>query len=73
MLQANSVLVLPPAFFGTATAPQVLEKFFGEGAARSALPIVIYNFPGVCNGVDLDSVFINTMAQRHANIVGTSI
>jgi len=25
---------------------------------RSLLPVVIYNFPGVCNGVDLDSEIV---------------
>jgi dihydrodipicolinate synthase/N-acetylneuraminate lyase len=39
----------------------------------SPLPIVLYNFPGVCNGVDLDSAFITTMAQRHPNIVGVKL
>ncbi|KAF2246383.1 aldolase [Trematosphaeria pertusa] len=70
---ADSVLVLPPAYFGPATTPQVLERFYGDVAARSALPIIIYNFPGVCNGVDLDSAFITTMAQRHPNIVGVKL
>lgn len=44
-----------------------------RASAHSVLPFVIYNFPGVCNGVDLDSAFITTMAQRHVNIVGASI
>lgn len=70
---ANSVLLLPPAYFGPATTPQVLEAFYDDVATRSALPIVIYNFPGVCNGVDLDSAFIATMAQRHSNIVGVKL
>jgi len=70
---ADSALVLPPAYFGAATTPAVLENFFDEVAAHSALPIVIYNFPGVCNGVDLDSSFITRMAQRHENIVGVKL
>lgn len=70
---ANSALVLPPAYFGAATTPQVLENFFDQVAKESALPIVIYNFPGVCNGVDLDSAFITKMAQRHENIVGVKL
>ena len=70
---ANSVLVLPPAYFGAATTPQVLENFYGSIAEGSALPIVIYNFPGVCNGVDLDSAFITAMAKRHHNTVGVKL
>jgi Dihydrodipicolinate synthetase family len=49
---ADYVLCLPPAYFGKATTPAVIEAFFEDVAAASPLPIVIYNFPGVCNGVD---------------------
>jgi 4-hydroxy-2-oxoglutarate aldolase len=70
---ADSVLVLPPAYFGASTTPQVLETFFGQVAEASPLPVVLYNFPGVCNGVDLDSAFITKMAQRHPNIVGVKL
>lgn len=34
---------------------------------------MIYNFPGVCNGVDLSSDFIEAMAKRHSNIVGVKL
>lgn len=67
------MLVLPPAYFGPATTPQVLESFYSQVSAKSQLPIVIYNFPGVCNGVDLDSAFITAMAKKHANIVGVKL
>ncbi|KAF2830226.1 aldolase [Ophiobolus disseminans] len=70
---ADSALVLPPAYFGPATTSQVLENFFGQVAEASAIPIVIYNFPGVCNGVDLDSAFITAMAQKYSNIVGVKL
>jgi 4-hydroxy-2-oxoglutarate aldolase len=70
---ADSALVLPPAYFGPATTPQVLENFFAQVAEQSPLPIVIYNFPGVCNGVDLDSTFITKMAQKYPNIVGVKL
>ena len=50
---ADYVLCLP-AYFRKATTPDVVKGFF-EVAMRSLLPVVIYNFPGVCNGVDLDS------------------
>lgn len=70
---ADSVLLLPPAYFGGATTPEVLERFFGRVADASPLPVVMYNFPGVCNNVDLDSAFITNMAQRHSNIVGVKL
>ncbi|KAI0810224.1 hypothetical protein GGR55DRAFT_130334 [Xylaria sp. FL0064] len=70
---ANYVLVLPPAYFGKATTPAVIDSFYAEVAANSALPIVLYNFPGVCNGVDLDSATIARLARQHDNIVGVKL
>ncbi|KFY84216.1 hypothetical protein V500_09500 [Pseudogymnoascus sp. VKM F-4518 (FW-2643)] len=70
---ANYVLVLPPAYFGKASTLPVIEKFYDDISAHSSLPIVIYNFPAVCNGVDLDSEFITKMAKKHSNIVGVKL
>ncbi|KAK0708320.1 hypothetical protein B0H67DRAFT_603324 [Lasiosphaeris hirsuta] len=66
---ADYVLVLPPAYFGAKlTTPAVLQGFFGDvarAAEASGLGVVVYNFPGVCNGVDLDSAAIAAIARRH--------
>lgn len=70
---ANYALVLPPAYFGKATTPAVIDNFFGEVATKSAIPIVLYNFPGVCNGVDLDSATVAKLARKHDNIVGVKL
>ncbi|EZG01880.1 hypothetical protein H106_07923 [Trichophyton rubrum CBS 735.88] len=70
---ANYVLVLPPAYFGKATTPAVIRAFFREVAESSPLPVVIYNFPGVCNGVDLDSEMITAIAQDNSNVVGVKL
>ncbi|KAK7967998.1 uncharacterized protein PG986_002275 [Apiospora aurea] len=71
---ANYGLLLPPAYFGKATTPAVIEGFFDEVADKSPLPIVVYNFPGVCNGVDLDSATVARLAQRHPQkIVGVKL
>ncbi|PGH35771.1 hypothetical protein GX50_01354 [[Emmonsia] crescens] len=70
---ANYVLVLPPAYFGKATTPSVIKSFFTDIATSSPLPVVIYNFPGVCNGVDLDSELIAALAKQSENIVGVKL
>ncbi|KAI1803620.1 aldolase [Daldinia bambusicola] len=70
---ANYVLVLPPAYFGKATTPAVIDNFYAEIATKSPLPVVLYNFPGVCNGVDLDSATIAKLANTHSNIVGVKL
>lgn len=70
---ADYVLVLPPAYFGKATTPAVIEDFYTDIATKGALPIVLYNFPAVCNGVDLDSQTIGDLARKHSNIVGVKL
>lgn len=93
--KADYALVLPCAYFGKATTAKVISNFYDEVAAKSPLPIVIYNvsrlsvdpylaereayggldiqFPGVCNGVDIDSDVMTELAKKHKNIVGTKL
>lgn len=71
--KANYVLVLPCAYFGKQTTPAVVKRFYDEVAEKSPLPIVIYNFPGVCNGIDIESDVMVDLARRHANVVGTKL
>ncbi|KAB8263198.1 GTP cyclohydrolase N terminal-domain-containing protein [Aspergillus pseudonomiae] len=78
---ANYLLVLPPAYFGKATTMGVVKKFFADVARQSPLPVVVYNFPGVCNGVDLDSETITAIVRESAasrgdgksNVVGVKL
>lgn len=70
---ADYTLCLPPGYFGKATTPAVINRFFDDVATKSALPIVIYNFPGVCNGVDLDSAIVAALAKKHDSIVGVKL
>jgi len=71
---ANYGLLLPAAYYGPATSKDVVMAFYDEVAQKSSLPIVIYNFPGICNGVDLDSVTIAALAKRNPRkIVGVKL
>lgn len=70
---ANYVLVLPAAYFGKQTTPAVISRFYNSIAAKSPLPVVLYNFPAVCNGIDLDSETITALAQAHSNVVGVKL
>lgn len=71
---ADYGLLLPAAYFGKATTPSVIERFYTDVAEKSELPIVIYNFPGVCNGVDLDSDMITKLAKKlPGKIVGVKL
>lgn len=52
----------------------MIKTFFNTIAVKSPIPIVIYNFPGVCNGVDLDSEIIGSLAAAHpGKIVGVKL
>ncbi|CAK7211694.1 hypothetical protein SCUCBS95973_001203 [Sporothrix curviconia] len=71
---ANYALLLPPAYFGSKhTTPAVLDAFYGDIASQSVLPLLIYNLPLVCNGVDLDSATIARLANKNKNIVGVKL
>ena len=71
--KANYVLVLPCAYFGKQTSNKVIMNFYDEIAEKSPLPIVIYNFPGVCNGIDIDSDMMSELHKKHKNIVGVKL
>lgn len=70
---ADYALVLPAAYFGKQTTPAVVKKFFSTVAKSSALPIVLYNFPGVTNGLDLDVDTVTDLVKAHDNIVGIKL
>ncbi|KAI5195645.1 hypothetical protein AUEXF2481DRAFT_42224 [Aureobasidium subglaciale EXF-2481] len=71
---ANYALLLPPCYYGKATTPAVIKDFFAEVAEKSPLPIVIYNAPAVCNGIDLDSETITSITKAAAGkIVGVKL
>lgn len=65
-------LVLPCAYFGKQTTPEVVKAFFSQIADASPLPIIVYNFPAVCSGLDLDSEIIADIAQ-HPKVVGVKL
>ena len=63
--KADYALVLPCAYFGKQTTAKVIKDFYDQVAEKSPLPIVIYNFPAVCNGIDIDSDVMTDLAKRH--------
>jgi 4-hydroxy-2-oxoglutarate aldolase len=69
---ANFALVLVPSFFHFAMTKDAVCEFFEEVADASPVPIVIYNFPGVAAGLNVDSTMLDRLA-KHANIVGVKV
>lgn len=70
---ANFALLLPSAYFGKQTTPAIVKDFFTQVCAKSALPIILYNFPAVCNGLDLDSDIITDVTRQNDNVVGVKL
>lgn len=68
----NFALVLPPSYWPTAMTKPNVTKYFKELADESQLPVLVYNFPLVANGVTVDSDQLIELAG-HDNIVGCKL
>ncbi|KXH62595.1 dihydrodipicolinate synthase [Colletotrichum nymphaeae SA-01] len=69
---ASFGLLLPPSYWAKALSSDAILGFYRDVADNSPIPIVIYNFPGVTSGVDLDSDQITALAS-HSNIVAVKL
>lgn len=67
---ADYVLVLPPSYFRGAMNNGVIADFYKHVADGSPLPLLVYSFPAVVAGIEMDSDLIISISQ-HPNIVGT--
>ncbi|KAH8808498.1 mitochondrial putative 4-hydroxy-2-oxoglutarate aldolase [Xylogone sp. PMI_703] len=67
-------LVLPPSYYAGLLKPAAASviEFFTSVADNSPIPLIIYNYPGGANGVDLSSDTIITLSQ-HPNIAGVKL
>lgn len=65
----NYALVLPPSYYGPLLTSKLMLDHFRNVADASPIPVLIYNFPGACSGLDLTSDQILELSQ-HPKIVG---
>ncbi|TFY64139.1 hypothetical protein EVJ58_g2819 [Rhodofomes roseus] len=65
-------LVLTPSVWPTQMTPEKIIKFHSDVADASPIPTMVYNFPVVTAGLNLDSDIIGELA-KHPNIVGTKL
>jgi dihydrodipicolinate synthase/N-acetylneuraminate lyase len=66
---AGFALILPPSFYRAAMDHNALFEYYTKVADQSPIPIIIYNYPGVCQGVDV-SVQLLVELSKHKNIIG---
>lgn len=70
---ADYMIILTPGYYGPGLTSQAgIVDYFLAIANRLALPFIIYNFPGVCNGVDL-TVQSYRQLLAHPAIVGVKL
>ncbi|KAL2864285.1 dihydrodipicolinate synthase family protein [Aspergillus lucknowensis] len=69
---ADFALVLVPCVFSWAMTDQAIVDFFTEVADRSPIPVVIYNFPKLVAGLDVNSDMLETLGV-HPNICGVKL
>ncbi|KIY44120.1 aldolase [Fistulina hepatica ATCC 64428] len=69
---ASHALVISPSTWPAQMTPDNVIRFHRRVADASPIPVMIYNFPMVTAGLDLDSDTIAALAQ-HPNIVGTKL
>lgn len=65
---SDYALVLPPTYFKGAMSADVIEAYFKGIADASPIPIIIYSFPAVSAGLEMDSSLIIRISQ-HPNVV----
>jgi 4-hydroxy-2-oxoglutarate aldolase len=69
---ADFALVLVPAVFHWSMTSKAVVNFFKEVGDRSPLPIVIYNFPNVVSGIDVDAFMLEELGA-HPNIYAVKL
>lgn len=69
---ATAFLALVPSYFHFAMDQEAIVAFFQELADSSPIPIVIYNFPNVVGGLDINSEMLDILGA-HKNIVAVKL
>ncbi|PGH15691.1 hypothetical protein AJ79_02285 [Helicocarpus griseus UAMH5409] len=69
---ANAALVLVPSYFHFAMDQDAIVGFFWELAEASPIPIIIYNYPGVAAGLDVNSEMLDILGP-HKNIIAVKL
>lgn len=65
-------MVLVPSYYHFAMDSAAIVSFFEEVADHSPIPIMVYNYPGVAAGLDVDSDMLVKLSA-HPNISGAKL
>lgn len=73
---ADFAMVIPPGYYAgplQVANGEAIKRFFVDIADASPIPVVLYNFPAVSGGIDLDSDLIVDVVKRAPNVVGVKL
>jgi len=68
-------MVIPPGYYASTLRvnPEAIKNFFIDIAEASPVPVIIYNFPGVSGGIDMDSELIVDVVKSSPNVAGVKL
>ncbi|PNS17337.1 L-threo-3-deoxy-hexylosonate aldolase [Sphaceloma murrayae] len=69
---AEYAMVLSPGYFASAASQEGIAKWFEAVADEAVLPVMIYHYPGVTNGLNILPETFERLAA-HKNIVGCKL
>ncbi|KAL4875884.1 hypothetical protein BJY04DRAFT_223628 [Aspergillus karnatakaensis] len=72
---ADYVMVIPPGYYAGALQSDstAIRNFFVDIAKASPVPVIVYNFPAVAGGLDMDSDQILEIVKGSSNICGVEL
>ncbi|KAJ7578985.1 putative dihydrodipicolinate synthase [Mycena floridula] len=73
---ADYVIVISPGYYAGALMQDsyaAIKQYFVDVAAGSPVPVMMYNFPAVTGGLDMDSDLIQDIAKSAPNVCGIKL
>ncbi|KAL4935245.1 hypothetical protein BDV06DRAFT_229007 [Aspergillus oleicola] len=72
---ADYVMVIPPGYYAGAllSNTSAIKDFFVQVAEASPVPVIVYNFPAVSGGIDMDSDLIVDIVKGSGNVCGVKL
>ncbi|CAK7216545.1 hypothetical protein SCUCBS95973_002842 [Sporothrix curviconia] len=73
---ATFVLAIPPGYYAgnlVANSMAAIKQYYVDLAAASPVPVILYNFPAVSSGIDMDSDTIIEVVRRAPNVCGAKL
>ncbi|KAL6247604.1 hypothetical protein RBB50_005950 [Rhinocladiella similis] len=70
---ADFVMLIPPGYYAGALKADnmvAVKQYIIDVSEASPVPLIVYNFPAVSSGIDMDSDFVVDMFKKAPNVCG---